>query len=159
MDLDPQHPNLEEEMLRRKLPQSRMGVRKKVGVYLDANEQAQLESLARKRSTSSSALIAGFIREAMERESSQATPNSNPIESLLLAAMSRLTKLERIQRTLVLNTASARGYAIAMLRTAPSDSLKIIEQEMSRNFKEQRDFFFELYPDQRESDGNERGKP
>jgi predicted DNA-binding protein len=83
-------------MMRRKLPQSRLGLRKKVGVYLDPEEQARLEAMAKQRSTSSSALIAGFIRDAIERESVSASSNMNEIENLFLTIMNRLSKLDRV---------------------------------------------------------------
>jgi hypothetical protein len=138
--------------LRRKLPQSHFGLRKKVGVYLDPEEQARLETMAKQRSTSSSALIAGFIRDAIERESAPVSSNTSQVESLLLTILNRIAKLERVQRTLVLNTAHARGFAVGSLRTAPAESRKTIEQEVSKNFNEQKNFFFNLFPEQREGD-------
>ncbi len=141
--------------MRRKLPQSRLGLRKKVGVYLDPEEQARLEAMAKQRSTSSSALIAGFIRDAIERESVSASSNMNEIENLFLTIMNRLSKLERVQRTIVLNTAHARGFAVGFLRTAPPESRKTIEQDVLKNFNEQKEFFFNLFPEQREGETKE----
>lgn len=142
-------------MIRRKLPQSRLGSRRKVGVYFTPDEQVQLESLAKQRATSASAIIYGFVRDGIEREASATAPDPDQLENLLLTLMSRLTKLERIQRTLVLNTAYARGYAMGSARTSPSESRKTIEQEMAKFYEKQREFFFELYPEQRDGETKE----
>ena len=126
-----------------------------MGVYLDPEELIQLESKAKQRSTSASALIAGFVREAINEEQALSGSGVDRIENLLLALTNRITKIERIQRTLVLNTAYARGYVIGSARTAPAESRKSIEQEMVKTYEKQREFFFEVYPEQREGETSE----
>ena len=72
------------------------------------------------------------------------------IDELKATFIGRLAKLERIQRTLILNTAYARGYAIGAVRTSPPESRKPIETEMLKNYETQLEFFLNLFPDQRE---------
>jgi hypothetical protein len=68
---------------------------------------------------------------------------------------SRPVGAQRVQRTIVLNTAHARGFAVGFLRTAPPESRKTIEQDVLKNFNEQKEFFFNLFPEQREGETKE----
>jgi hypothetical protein len=140
--------------MKRKLRRHSDGVRKKVSVYLLPEQSRRLEEIAKQRASSSSAVMAEMIRGAIEATGSSDAPLDG-VEKSIALILNRLSKLERIQRTLVLNTAYARGHAIGVLRSTPAETRKIIEQEMSKNFAEQKEFFFSLYPDQLEGDRKE----
>lgn len=77
------------------------------------------------------------------------------IDEVTALLIGRISKLERVQRTIVLNTAHARGFAVGFLRTAPPESKKTIEQDVLKNFNEQKEFFFNLFPEQREGETKE----
>jgi len=141
-------------MSRRKSPQSRLGLRKKLTVYLDPEELRQLESMAQKNTVSSSCVVANLLRDAAAKERNEFRESAANLEGVLLAISTRINKLERIQRTLVLNTAYARGNAVGSLRLADPEARAVLEREIARHVNEQRTFFFTLFPDQK--DGDER---
>jgi hypothetical protein len=117
---------------------------KRVRVNLTSAEFVLLDTLVKKAGTTHSS----FLRQLLISHTSQTS--STPVELCFDQILARFTKLERIQRTLVLNSAYARGYAVAAMRSAPSDTRKVIEQEMATTANEQKAFFFGLYPEQKE---------
>lgn len=129
-------------------------LKRKVGIsiYLDDAEQAVVEQRAKQDNLSVSAFVANLVRESVI---SDKEPRLDEIGNALSVLTARMTKFERILRTLVLNTAYARGYAMGSARTSPSESRKTIEQEMAKFFDKQREFFFELYPEQRDGETRE----
>jgi len=98
-------------------------------------------------------LLRRIVMEALTgKHEANSKSESETLEHGLDFLRLRLAKIERIQRTLVLNTAYARGHAIGVLRSSPPEAKKIIEKEMTENFREQKKFFFELFPDQKEDE-------
>ena len=138
----------------RKLRRHGDGVRKKMSVYLYPEQSRKLEAIAKQKASSSSAVIAEMIHDSIEANGDVEAPLSQ-VERLIALILNRLSKLERIQRTLVLNTAYSRGYAIGSTRAAPADFRKSIEQEMAKFYEKQRELFFDLYPEQREGEMQE----
>ncbi len=137
--------------MKRKLRKRSEGVRKKVSVYLYAEQSSQIEERAKERGSSASAVIAEIIESALEGNGQGQSPLTRIEESIALLAR-RLSKIERVQRTLVLNTAYGRGFAVGSVKTAPSETRKTIEQEMAKTYDRQKTFFFELFPEQKESE-------
>lgn len=120
-----------------------------VSVYLDDEEVEMLEAKSLKEKLSTSEFIAGLVRNAIyESEQSKL----NEIRNEVSQTNARLSKLERIQRTIIFNTAYVRGYAVGSARTTPVESRKTIEQEMVKTFDKQKELFFDLYPEQRDSE-------
>jgi hypothetical protein len=137
--------------VKQKLRKKSEGVRKKVSVYLYAEQSQQIEERAKDRGSSTSAVLADIIEGALEGNGQGESPLTRIENSIALLA-SRLSKIERVQRTLVLNTAYGRGFAVGSVRTETSEKRKAIEQEMAKTYDRQRDFFFDLFPDQKESE-------
>lgn len=129
-------------------------LKRKVGIsiYLNDAEHAVVEQRSKQDNLSISAFVANLVRESVIPDQQ---PRLDEIGNALSILMARMTKLERLQRTLVLNTAYARGYVMGAARTSPSESRKTIEQEMAKFYDKQREFFFELYPEQRDGETKE----
>lgn len=137
--------------MKQKLRKKSEGVRKKVSVYLYPEQSRKIEERAKERERSSSAVIAEIIEGALEGNGQGQSPLTR-IEDALALLAHRLSKIERVQRTLVLNTAYGRGFAVGSVRAEPGEKRKMVEQEMAKTYDRQKTFFFELFPEQKESE-------
>jgi hypothetical protein len=137
----------------------RTRVRNRIQITLTQAELRQVEEAAAARGMSTTRFARDvLIAEVTDQSDKERQEQNASMKDLLEAIISRFAKLERVQRTIVLNTAHARGFAVGSLRTAPAESRKTIEQEVLKNFNEQKNFFFNLFPEQRDGDPKD-GQP
>ena len=92
-----------------------------------------------------------MLTESLQKLSASAGSNAQT-ESLsekLSWIESRFSKLENVQRALIVNTSQVRGFAFGMMTGQTSDVSRTIKEEMNTFLKSQREFFFSLYPEQK----------
>jgi hypothetical protein len=117
---------------------------KRVRVNLTSAEFGLLDALVRKAGSTHSS----FLRELLVSHSSQAS--GTRVELCVDQILARLSKLERVQRYLMMNTAIARGHATGTLDAFDPAASEKIRHRIVEARDQQRKIFFELYPEQKE---------
>jgi predicted CopG family antitoxin len=122
---------------------------KKFTVYLEKNELALMEARAKSENRSVSGVISELVQRELSSESSGSNPNQTQSHLKLESLEERFGKLERILRSLMINTANIRGFALALGDAQQDEVAQNIKDRMKKIQEEQKEFFFGIYPDQR----------
>lgn len=124
-------------------------MRCRIQIDLKPNELEMIECIARANSKRASDFAKEALLETvMNRTIANGEEKRNPLTDMIAA---RLSKLERIQRSILINTAISRGYVIAMRDTSDVTVGKQITSNIDETVDGQREIFFALYPEQKDS--------
>ncbi len=73
------------------------------------------------------------------------------MEQLLAFVAQRFSKLERLQRSILINTSAARSHATAVMEVGDKELAKKLKAHMLEATDKQRAIYFDLYPEQKEA--------
>jgi uncharacterized protein (DUF1778 family) len=134
-----------------------MGIRKpkkqdkRVQVNLMDTELALVRRAAKTHGETVPAFIRRVLLKTLESETEQSFVEPLlRIEHSADLILARLSKLERVQRYVMMNTAIARGHATGTLDASDPAASEKIRHRIVEARDHQRAIFFDLYPEQKE---------
>lgn len=127
----------------------RFNKRCRIQIDLKPNELELIESFARSRSCRASELAKEALLDFILNRATRG--DEQKIDQLLAYVSERFGKLERIQRSILINTSVARSHATAVIEVGEKELASKLKTHMLDATDKQRAIYFDLYPEQKEA--------
>ena len=121
-------------------------------VNLRQNEGLEIKDAALRENETVPVFVRRILLEEIDNRSivQERESRLSRIESSQDFLLARLSKIERVLRMLVVNTAIARGHAAGVLELSTQSEHDVLHKRMLEAREQQKQTFFELFPELRD---------
>ncbi|MCA3087919.1 MAG: hypothetical protein ING65_16625 [Rhodocyclaceae bacterium] len=120
---------------------------RRIKVSFTENEITILKKESAKTNKSISEFIAETILASLGNKPVKEEKRAEPTVDVLLE---RFSKLERLQRSILMNTSVARSHATAVMEVGEKNLVSALKSHLLDATEKQRAIYFDLYPEQKE---------
>ena len=133
-------------------PKKKRKQEKRIQVNLVTSEFELISAHAKERSETIPAFMRRIILESLaSRHEPARTGGLDSLEAKMDLAIERFSKLERLQRSILINTSVARSHATAVMEAGEKELASKLKTHMLDATEKQRAIYFDLYPEQKEA--------
>ena len=121
----------------------------RIQIDLKPNELELIESFARSKSCRASELAKEALLDFIMNRATRG--DEQKIEQLFAFVAERFRKLERLQRSILINTSAARSHATAVMAVGEKQLANTLKDHVLEAGEKQKAIYYDLYPEQKEA--------